>query len=301
MQHIGPRIYRSLEKRTERDGFDTIVLAALAGYTALREPSERHVQDLARLIVPFWEKIGPLTRHTLAESLAASRLVPAALAEKLAEVRLDTSAPQHEASNSPADTFDTPTAMPATDRSPATRLTNADTVRETLRRLVQPGRIEPPTSARPGASAKSVADLIALARSQDNDETCAALAGWLRLRADHASEMTADATGEALATALKAGDIAEADALTLILLLKPAVAGDLTAFAAIRTHYRALSVDACRAALDLPSIMPQLDIARSRRSADADGSIRAEEPAERRAFGRRMAPPADRLSGRRGG
>ncbi|MEX6507973.1 hypothetical protein [Jiella sp. M17.18] len=88
-----PRIFRTLEKETGRDRFDTIVSAAVAAFTALRRPSQKHQDEFARLVIPLWQKIGPDTKRALAASLAAAPAVPREVVAKLLAEPVDICAP----------------------------------------------------------------------------------------------------------------------------------------------------------------------------------------------------------------
>ena len=308
MQHIGPRIYRSLEKQNGKDGFDTIVLAALESYLALREPNHRQTLDLSRLIVPAWDRISREVRLAIAGSLASCALLPAGLAEKLDAFRSDPEAFDAEGSSEEALPLEfplpdiivvRPVAIAQGDATPE-HLVNADTVRETLRRLAQPGL----AAARPLAAAdtilpRSIADILEVARSPEPDLAYDAICRWMRLVPQQAEAMAGDATGLVLTRILRACRAAEADVLSLVVLLKPAVSLDFAAFEAVKQHFRELDVDACRTALGLPSVLPQMALPERRRS-DRSATVRASEEAPRLAFGRRSVPPTTgTIGGRR--
>ncbi|MCQ8781067.1 hypothetical protein [Mangrovibrevibacter kandeliae] len=77
-----PRLFRSLEKR-HLDGFDAIVDAAAANYGSLRYPSFRQAAQFGELVAPVWDSLSAATRRNVAESLAAMRVVPRSVTEKL--------------------------------------------------------------------------------------------------------------------------------------------------------------------------------------------------------------------------
>ena len=309
MQHIDPRIYRSLEKQNGRAGFDTIVLAALESYLALREPNERQALDLSRLIVPSWDRISHDARVAIAEALIACDILPAALAEKLQAMEflprtLDLATPPR-AGQPPKIAVPKIVASRAvvneTNAPAPDHLSNADTVRETLRRLVQPGL----AATRPLAAAgtgvpKSIADILEIARSNECDLAYDAICRWMRLVPQQAEAMASDPSGMVLTRVLRACRAAEADVLSLVVLLKPAVSLDADAFEAIKRNFRELDIDECRTALGLPSVLPQIALPERRRP-DRSATVRASEDAPRLTFGRRSVPPTvGRIGAERG-
>ena len=299
MQHIDPRIYRSLEKQNGKAGFDTIVLAALESYLALREPNQRQALDLSRLIVPSWERISHDARVAIAEALIACDIVPVALAEKLQalghlpptlEIAEPARAGQPHRIAIPRIVASRPTINEANEPAPE-HLTNADTVRETLRRLVQPGLAATRPLAPAGTGVpKTIADILEIARSDKRDLAFDAICRWMRLVPQQAEAMASDPSGMVLTRVLRACRAAEADVLSLVVLLKPAVSLDADAFEAIKQNFRELDIDECRTALGLPSVLPQMALPERRRP-DRSATVRASEDAPRLTFGRRSVPP----------
>ncbi len=301
MQHIGPRIYRSLEKQNGKAGFDTIVLAALESYMALREPNQRQALDLSRLIVPAWDRITHPARLAIADALTPCDILPAALAEKLAALStrphsLEAAEPFEAASprvvaSRPASTTVAAASGPTPEQITPEHLTNADTVRETLRRLAQPGLAATRPLAGTGTSVpKSIADILDIARSDASELAYDAICRWMRLVPQQADAMAHDPSGIVLTRVLRACRAAEADVLSLIVLLKPAVSLDAAAFESVRQIFRELDIDECRTALGLPSVLPQMALP-ERRRADRSATVRASEDAPRLTFGRRSVPP----------
>ncbi|KQT88221.1 hypothetical protein [Aurantimonas sp. Leaf443] len=321
MTDAQPRLYRSLETNAGRDGFDTIVAAAAATYASLRNPSEAQARDFGRLAAPLWSRIAPETQRTLAAALSRSPRVPRALVERLLAAPVEVSAPFLLASpcltatdlatmaiegdarhaeiaarrrsgraglaNAPQATGDVapplpeavePSQPPVSETLQPAPQTAAET-REALRRMVRPGRL----FLDPGA-VQTIGDLVGLARSGDGEGVYRGIAHLLAVPEQRIAAMREEAEGRLLAFALKALHAGPADALTIVMLMKPSVGRDVEAFEALRLAYRTLEIDACRAALSLParpagpapSLAPRLDDLGSR-----------ERHPHRRVFGRR--------------
>ncbi len=83
MKDAAPRIFRSLERQPVQQQFDTVVTAAITAYGALRHPSQRQADDMARHVVPLWSKIVPETRRNVAAALSHSARVPRSLVDLL--------------------------------------------------------------------------------------------------------------------------------------------------------------------------------------------------------------------------
>ena len=312
MQHVDPRIFRSLEKQNGKAGFDTIVFAALESYLTLREPNERQALDLSRLIVPSWDRISHDARVAIADALVACAIVPTALAEKLEALghlpqALGIAGPDRASRSRKVAAQKVVVSTPASaelaeanDPAPE-HLSNAETVRETLRRLVQPGL----AATRPLAGAgtevpKTLADILDIARSNDCDLAYDAICRWMRLAPQQGEAMASDPSGLVLIRVLRACRATEADALSLVVLLKPAISLDADAFEAIKQNFRELVIDECRTALGLPSVLPQMALP-ERRRADRSATVRASEDAPRLTFGRRSVPPTiGRIGAERG-
>ncbi|KQT55259.1 MULTISPECIES: DUF2336 domain-containing protein [unclassified Aureimonas] len=155
----------------------------------------------------------------------------------------------------------------------------AEAVREALRRMVQPGRA-------PVARALRPADLVEAAVEGDTAATLAALASIAHLDEATLALVADDESGERLAVALKAIGMRDADAMTVMMMLKPKIGLDVPAFDVMTRYYRCLKRDDCAALLGLrrqveaPKLEPIFD--------DIE---RLNRPAPRAAFGRRTERP----------
>ncbi|WP_102957755.1 hypothetical protein [Mangrovicella endophytica] len=178
----------------------------------------------------------------------------------------------------------------------------AAAAREALLRLARPGRRPAPASASASAASfgevLSIRELIGLATDGLQDAFYEALAASLTLAPEQLTTIRSDATGERLATALKALNASSADTMTILMMMVPSIGLDVRAFATMKDVYDALEVADCRRALGLsvkqpvkraPSLQPL--------SVDIEGLQR---PAARPQFGRRKTAPAEssKVSGR---
>ncbi|MCB8838270.1 hypothetical protein [Aurantimonas sp. VKM B-3413] len=305
-----PRIFRRLEKETGRDGFDTIVAAAVTAFAALRHPGRKHASDFARLVVPLWDKIGPETKRAAAGALAVLPQVPPELSLKIlaepAEIAdafrnpvaaAPSPAPQPERRDSRAQAIRPHGETTATPAPQAGLPATAEDARIMLRRLVQAGP-SPAAPAPASAAARTthVTGILSAARSGEAGAAYAEIATLLGRGPDFSTELAADRTGDVLASALKAIGVEDADAMTAVILLKPRIGLNIEAFERMKDFYRSLSADACHARLGLPpvrtsrpaapALKPQaLDIDRPLRS----GTARAP-------FGRRQVLPSRGLA-----
>ena len=396
MKDESPRIFRNLEKTAGRDGFDTIVGAAVASYGSLRSPNDTQARDFGRLVDPLWDKISPETRRTTAAALSKSVRVPRSIVTRLLAEPLEISAPfltsspaldasdllllgtspdtrlrkildnraapaaasksvsaitsstatasskvdpapaepdarassnvDAIASPSPAipsaaseiaasaetpaadePTRDTepaspspaPAPIPATPPIPQLRArstprpapaetgTRADLVRETLRRLALTGRQSGPIAE----PIPKLQDLVALAVQQDSQRFHEGLRLKLNLSDTVLEKIASDESGERLAVALKAMNAGAADALTILMMLKPRIGLDVEAFGQMTKYYRALKPEDCAA----------LTGAKLRRPTVAAPTLEPQyqdlEPLDRQAprptFGRRNSRPGE--------
>lgn len=158
----------------------------------------------------------------------------------------------------------------------------ADSARETLRRLVSTGRQTPPSSSIP-----TFADLFDAAMAKNESEFYQLIGEIFGLSPEALLPIAEDPTGERLAVVLRALKASPADALSVLMLLKPAVGLDVMAFDAMTRFYRNLRPEDCRALL----AASRLPSSFGRRRPDADSE------APRRDFGRRKEPPAIRRTG----
>ncbi len=361
MQDASPRIFRSLEHETGRDGFDMIVRAALANYSALRKPTEAQAQHFGRLVEPVWSRLSDETRRMLAASLASSPLVPRGIVERLIVSPIEISAPflatsdaltaddlaaleiagdarmvrllrlrasardalarssqerrsaeaESEAAAPPsAPTNAAPEPIPADSAAPSAGASTAPEslgapaaespavtqARETLRRLARPRPPVRPTTSGEATKGDRIEDLKALAAAGQSEAVFASLDAWLDLSPAASAVMRDEVSGHALAMVLKAAGFGRGDAMTVLMMVKPAVGLDLVAFETMSTLYASLNEDECRR-----RFAPAAP-ARQRRIAQVPPlSPRAEElrpldrvPAQRPRFGRRREAPTDK-------
>ncbi|WP_279477801.1 hypothetical protein [Aureimonas sp. SK2] len=347
MKDAAPRIFRSLERQSVQQ-FDTVVTAAITAYGALRHPSQRQADEMARLVVPLWTRIDTDTRRNVAAALSHSMRVPRALVDLLLGESIEVSAPflisspalddaditrlrrsgdervlrlldnrvrraegpeqrvapaPAEPAAAEADTAgERPAAAPASSASPSlspeflaeTPLLepappkrrpgpSVDGVREALRRLALTGRTPPPTQP------LDLEALMLLAMERQEAAFYDMLAQALPIDARTVLEIAADATGERLAVALKALKVTSADAMSILMMLKPFIGLDVSAFDKLALFYRTLKSEDCRSMVNAARLQP------APRLGAAEG-IRSFEPV-RREFGRRTEQPAARKTG----
>ncbi|KQT54258.1 hypothetical protein ASG43_01140 [Aureimonas sp. Leaf454] len=157
----------------------------------------------------------------------------------------------------------------------------AAAVREALRRLVQPGR-------RSAARRMTLTDLVELSVRGDRLETMSVLADMAGIDERAAERIAEDETGERLAVALKAIGASDADAMTILMMLKPKIGLDVAVFDIMARYYKALKRDDCvlivggRRRVEAPALEPLFE--------DIERPERAAQP--RAAFGRRTERPA---------
>ncbi|RIY01276.1 hypothetical protein D3218_07860 [Aureimonas flava] len=341
MKDAAPRIFRSLERQSVQQQFDTVVTAAITAYGALRHPAQRQADDMARLVVPLWHKIGPDTRRNVAAALSHSGRVPRSLVDLLLAEPIEVSAPflisspvleacdiarlrgsgdertarlldnrtrraegpAPQAAEPEATAGEPSGALPA-EASPAepdspslapeflaeTPLLEAappkrrpgpsvDGVREALRRLALTGR------SAPSPQPVDAEALLLLAMERQEAAFYDMLAQALPIEGRTVLEIAADPTGERLAVALKALKTPSADAMSIVMMLKPAVGLDVLTFDRLALFYRTLRAEDCRSMVNAARLQP---------AARGTGEgIRSFEPA-RREFGRRTERPTPR-------
>ncbi|WP_206454853.1 hypothetical protein [Aurantimonas marina] len=165
---------------------------------------------------------------------------------------------------------------------------NVSEARAVLLRLAEPGK----HLAKPAASAPTtVVGIVEMARAGCTNLAYDGLALMLKVPDSRMREMFDDPTGEILAAALKAINTGPADALTIIMLLKPRVGRDIAAFNAMKFAYRDLDVDECRGRFGLSSAPPARNpVLHQRQYADLEPRIEASAP--RPVFGRRRVLPS---------
>lgn len=154
--------------------------------------------------------------------------------------------------------------------------------RETLKRLALTGRRRPEATVDPA----SLDALLAHARTRDGGLFYKTLANLLRVNDERLRAIETEASGAELAAALKALQAREADALTVLMLMKPEVGEDVSAFEAMTRIYRALDADGCRRSFWGFSAPMRKGEAEMRRA-------RAEREPPRAVFGRRAISPPE--------
>lgn len=320
MTDRAPHIFRSLERRAGKESFDDVVEAAVAAYGSLRAPSERQARELARLVAPLWSRVGAETRRTAAAVLSHAATVPREVTELLLASPVEIAAPflvsspaltesdvarlersadervariarsrRERAGAAPEPAA--PALGPRIDDAPsiAPDLADlapepaappvpgaADEAREALRRLALAGR-RPAPAERP-----TFAALHDLALARDEDGFYAALGALFRLRPETLAQIRDEAGGERLAVALRATGAGAGDAMSVLMMLKPAIGLDVRAFDRLARTYRALGVEDCRRLLDASRAVHQPLTAPDTRAAESP----------RPEFGRRKERPA---------
>lgn len=299
MKDAAPKVFRSLE-RQGGPHLDDVVAAAVSAFAALRRPTPRQCDDLAKLVLPLWDRVSADALRNAAAALSHSDRVPRALVERFAAAPVEVAAPflvsspllteedvarlarsdderlrrlavgrtGRAASSVPAPAPAVPARAtaptrpeiaapplvpfelagpaepePAPERRPAPTegeaiVASAAGVRETLRRLV--------LGSRAAARRLEPADLLAAAMERDADLFADRLAAMLELDGAMRARIMEDATGERLAVALRALDLRQADALSILILLKPRIGLDVAAFDAIARYYAQLQPSDCR-------------------------------------------------------
>ena len=155
---------------------------------------------------------------------------------------------------------------------------NADEARELLRRLATAGR--GPAKPQP---VPDLSDLMNAAFSREEVLFYEILAEIFSLETSMLERIVSEPTGETLAVALKALKASSADALSILMLLKPAVGLDVATFDSMARFYKALPAEECRSLIAAPRHAP-LTSPEVYRNADST----------RRDFGRRTARPMHR-------
>ena len=122
----------------------------------------------------------------------------------------------------------------------------ADRIRETLRRIARSGNPEPELKG------PTLHELVVLAVQQDMARFYAGLGQALDLSADTLRKIEADVSGERLAVAIKALGASPADALTVMMMLKPEIGLDVAKFSLMTRFYRALKAEDCAALTGRP-------------------------------------------------
>ncbi len=338
MKDAAPRIFRSLERQFGQGEFDTVVAAAVATFGSLRNPTAAQVEDLSRLVVPLWQRVGAETKRNVAASLSHARRVPRSLVELLVESPVDVAAPflvsspvlteadlarllgsgdervvrlvrnRHERGFQPPPAgADAPSPAPAATAAPARPEVEApslaaDFLAETPfnARPPAPGRRAPPRTAeeardllrrlatagrgRLKRAQPGFSDLMNAALAREDAEFYALLTEIFTLDADTLERMISEESGERLAIALRALRASPGDALSVLMLMKPAIGLDVARFDSTARFYKALRPEDCRAMVEAMRFAPR------HVPVSSEEAFRTRDPA-RPSFGRRLQRP----------
>ncbi|ALN73982.1 hypothetical protein [Aureimonas sp. AU20] len=188
--------------------------------------------------------------------------------------------PMIEAPSLAAD-FLSQTPFNARAPSPGRRMPprNADEARELLRRLATAGRGQPRREA-PG-----LPDLMNAAFAREDVLFYETLSDIFLFDPDTLSRLIDEPSGETLAVALRALKANSADALSILMLMKPSVGLDVATFDSMARFYNALKPEDCRAVIAASGTRYQ--------PLTSPETYRQGEPA-RRDFGRRSERPLGR-------
>lgn len=187
--------------------------------------------------------------------------------------------PEIEAPSLAAD-FLSETPFNARTPAPGRRMPprNADEARELLRRLATAGR----GPAKPQA-VPDLTDLMNAAFSREEVLFYEILTEIFSLETSMLERIVSEPTGETLAVALKALKASPADALSILMLLKPAVGLDVATFDSMARFYKALPAEECRSL-----------IVSARHAPLTSPEVYRNVDNTRRDFGRRIARPLNR-------
>lgn len=217
-----------------------------------------------------------------APSDTAKRLATDTPAEGEAPSEARSGSPEIETPSLAAD-FLSETPFNARAPSPGRRLPprNADEARELLRRLATAGR------GQPKREPAGLPELMNAAFAREDVLFYETLSEIFAFDPATLSRLIEEPSGETLAVALRALKASSADALSILMLMKPAVGLDVATFDSMARFYAALKPEDCRAVIDAARAnarhMPLT-------SPEAFGS----NEAIRRDFGRRSQRPAAR-------
>lgn len=179
-------------------------------------------------------------------------------------------------------------ALPASVTPPD----QAEETRRILRQMVLPGRKPAPHERQ-----YDRLDLLSLAIAKDREGFYAALAGKLLLDSSAMASIESDEVSEPLAVALRATDVTTADAMTILMMMKPRIGADVVAFEAMERLYAALDAADCAARFGIATHPAAARARLEPQYADLPPLPRGEV---RQIFGRRKTAPT-RLPVRREG
>lgn len=206
--------------------------------------------DLQRLEASADERVRRIVRSRVERAETAPPLAPAAVSSPVAAHGLAEPAPAMPFVEAPSLVPDLVDEVPAVspETPPATPAGwNAEGVREALRRMALTGRH---AAHEPAPPKPRLEDLLAHAMDRDEDRFYEALGLALDLRAEIVHQMRTETDGERLAVALKALGAGAADAMSVLMMLKPAIGLDVAAFERLTRVYRTLTVEDGRRLLD---------------------------------------------------
>ncbi|MFD2237030.1 hypothetical protein [Aureimonas populi] len=172
---------------------------------------------------------------------------------------------------------------PAPAPAPQEPFATAAFVRSALRRLAKASRTPAPEGP------QAAATLLLRARSRDAARFYATLQELLGLSLDQCARIEADAQGRELAVALRALDIGAADALGILMMMKPGIGLDVGAFERMRQAYAGLGLSESRSRLDA--------VKRLARKAGSTRATATRSEAQPPQFGRRKTRPAEKNRG----
>ncbi len=261
--------------------------------------------DLARLAASSDERVARLVRNR--DARGTQPPVPAAPAETAPDApapiasapieepvaasppppREETPAERDIASPSLAADFLSQTPFNARAPSPGRRMPprNADEARELLRRLATAGR------GAPKREPAGLPELMNAAFAREDVLFYETLSEIFAFDPATLSRLIEEPSGETLAVALRALKASSADALSILMLMKPAIGLDVATFDSMARFYDALKPEDCRAVIDAaragarhaPLTSPETY--RSGETAKRDFGRRSQRPASREAKG----------------
>ncbi|WP_058600729.1 hypothetical protein [Aureimonas ureilytica] len=245
--------------------------------------------DLATLAASPDERVARLVRNRDARGITPPPVstkpqvqvtaMPPAAPSLSSETPAPIQEPEIEAPSLAAD-FLSETPFNARTPAPGRRMPprNADEARELLRRLATAGR----GPAKPQA-APDLTDLMNAAFSREEVLFYEILTEIFSLETSMLERIVSEPTGETLAVALKALKASPADALSILMLLKPAVGLDVATFDSMARFYKALPAEECRSL-----------IVSARHAPLTSPEVYRNVDNTRRDFGRRIARPLNR-------
>ncbi|WP_062208156.1 hypothetical protein [Aureimonas sp. AU12] len=247
--------------------------------------------DIARLAASGDERVVRLVKNRVGRADApAACPLPEPEAAPSAPAEAQEAASEIPAPSLAADFLSVTPMMPDVAGEPPLR--TAASVRETLRRLALAGRkAPPPVAAQPAPAPEppTFAALMMAAMRRDEPRFYRTLSDIFGLTDTTLATIRDDEGGERLAVALKALKANAADAMSILMLVKPSIGLDVAAFDEMARFYKALRSEDCRAAIGasrLPRPAEHQPLTAPERYDTA--------PMPRRDFGRRAARPDER-------